>query len=58
MIERAVLVEDDHQMLDRRFRVYFMRVAMIMVTITVVIIIGEDRDAARDRSRGHEYRGR
>ncbi len=50
MIERAVLVEDDHEMLDRRFRVDFMRVAMIAIA---VVLTGEDRNAARDRGRTH-----
>jgi hypothetical protein len=61
MIERAVLVEDDHEMLDRRFRVHFMRVAMITITIMITVVIvltGEDRNAARNRGRNHTHRCR
>ncbi len=58
MIEGAVLVEDDDEMLDRRFRVQFMRVAMVTVAIMITVVIvltGEHRNAACDRSRNHAH---
>jgi len=67
MIEGTVLVEDDHEMLDRRFRGKFMRAAMIaimtpiimialIVLISPIVLACEDRNAARNRHRDRNHR--
>jgi len=54
MIERAILVEDDHEMLDRRLRMHVIRMAVIPVEV----VLTEDRRSARNRRRDRENRGR
>ena len=61
MIERAVLVEDHHEMLDRRLRMNVMRMTMVAIPATVVVtteIVGENRNAARKCRRSREIRSR
>ena len=61
MIEGAVLVEDDHEMLDRRFRMNVMRMTVVAIPAAVVIpteIVCENRNAARKGRRGRENRSR
>jgi hypothetical protein len=63
MVERAVLVEDDHEMLDRRFRMNLMRMAMMLVPVTAAVVVTteivcEHRNAARKGRRGRENRSR
>ncbi|MET4151919.1 hypothetical protein ABIC08_003315 [Bradyrhizobium sp. RT9b] len=70
MIERAVLVEDDHEMLDRRLGVDVMRMT-VMITVVIVVatlimpviavtaeVVRKDGKSARERARGRDNRSR
>ncbi|WP_410492410.1 hypothetical protein [Bradyrhizobium diazoefficiens] len=60
MVERAVLVEDDHEMLDRRLGVDVMRMTVTIVIMIAVPteIVRENRHGACECRRGRENRGR
>ena len=70
MVERAVLVEDDHEMLDRRLGVDVMRMT-VMITVVIVVatlimpviavtaeVDRTDGKWARERRRGRDNRSR
>jgi hypothetical protein len=61
MIERAILIEDHHEMLDRRLGVDVVRMTVMIVMSVIAIateIVGEDGKSARERARGRENRSR